>query len=107
MGNQYGTHERPVIQPRFRRHIGKGVLDPDVGAGPALYSNSGFLGKLLYVAVIEKHMQQRFAGAAVKLDAPRQLTRWRLCRSVAEEVDSGSKPVFQCKSSLHRLVLLV
>ena len=48
-------------------------------------------------------MQQHFAGAAVKLDAPRQLTQWRLCRTVAEEVDSGLKPVFQCKLNLQGL----
>lgn len=55
-------------------------------------------GKLLYSAVIEKLMQQRFAGASVKLDAPRQLTHWRLCRTVAEEVDSGLKACFPMQS---------
>lgn len=55
-------------------------------------------GKLLYAAVIEKLMQQRFAGAAVTLDTPRQLTRWRLCRTVAEEVDSGLKACFPAQN---------
>lgn len=51
-------------------------------------------GKLLYAAVIEKLMRKRFAYAATKMDAPRELTHWRLCRSVAEEIDSGLKACF-------------
>ena len=32
-------------------------------------------------------MRNRFAGAATTMDAPRELTHWRLFSTVAEEMD--------------------
>lgn len=55
-------------------------------------------GKLLYAAVIEKLMRKRFACAATTMDAPRELTHWRLCRAVAEEIDSGLKACFSMQT---------
>lgn len=51
-------------------------------------------GKLLYAAVTAKIAQQRWPQAARKMDAPRQVTDWRLWRSVAEELKSGFQSCF-------------
>lgn len=51
-------------------------------------------GKLLYAALTEKIMQQRFPTALRKMDAPRQLTDWRLWRTVADDLKAGIKACF-------------
>lgn len=51
-------------------------------------------GKLLYAAVLEKMTQSRFANAKRKLDNPRQLTDWRLWRTVADDLKAGIKACF-------------
>lgn len=51
-------------------------------------------GKLLYAAVTEKQVQHRFPSADRKLDAPRQLTDWRLWKTVADDLKSGIKGCF-------------
>lgn len=51
-------------------------------------------GKLLYAAVLEKMTQSRFANAKRKLDHPRQLTDWRLWRTVADDLKAGIKACF-------------
>ncbi len=55
-------------------------------------------GKLLYAAVIEKLMRKRFADAPTSMDAARHLSHWRLCRTVAEEINSGIKACFVMES---------
>ena len=51
-------------------------------------------GKLLYAAVLEKMTQSRFATARRKLDNPRQLTDWRLWRTVMDDLKAGIKACF-------------
>ena len=51
-------------------------------------------GKLLYAAVAEKMAQHRFANAKRKLDNPRQLTDWRLWRTVADRLKAGIEACF-------------
>jgi len=51
-------------------------------------------GKLLYAAVTEKIMQRRFPTACRKMDAPRQLTDWRLWQTVADDLKAGIKGCF-------------
>lgn len=51
-------------------------------------------GKLLYAAVLEKMTQNRFANAKRKLDNPRNLTDWRLWRTVADDLKAGIKACF-------------
>ena len=51
-------------------------------------------GKLLYAAVLEKMTQSRFANAKRKLDNPRQLTDWRLWRTIADGLIAGIKACF-------------
>lgn len=51
-------------------------------------------GKLLYAAVTEKIMSKRFSAAQTTLGEPRQLTHWRLCRTIAEEINSALKACF-------------
>ena len=51
-------------------------------------------GKLLYATVLEKMTQSRFANARRKLDNPRQLTDWRLWRTVADDLKAGIKACF-------------
>ena len=51
-------------------------------------------GKLLYAAVLEKMTQSRFANAKRKLDNPRQLTDWRLWKTVADDLKAGIKACF-------------
>ena len=51
-------------------------------------------GKLLYAAVLEKMTQSRFAKAKRKLDNPRQITDWRLWRTVADGLKAGIKACF-------------
>jgi len=51
-------------------------------------------GKLLYAAVTEKIMQRRFPAACRKMDAPRQLTDWRLWQTVADDLKAGIKGCF-------------
>ncbi len=51
-------------------------------------------GKLLYAAVLEKMTQSRFAKAKRKLDNPRQITDWRLWRTVADNLKAGIKACF-------------
>lgn len=51
-------------------------------------------GKLLYAAVLEKMTQHRFAKAKRKLDHPRQITDWRLWRTVADDLNVGIKACF-------------
>lgn len=51
-------------------------------------------GKLLYAAVTEKIVQQRFPMADRKMDAPRQLTDWRLWQTVADDLKVGIKGCF-------------
>ena len=51
-------------------------------------------GKLLYAAVLEKMTQSRFALAKRKLDNPRQLTDWRLWKTVADDLKAGIKACF-------------
>ena len=51
-------------------------------------------GKLLYAALTEKIMQQRFPAACRRMDAPRSLTDWRLWRTAADELKAGIKACF-------------
>jgi len=51
-------------------------------------------GKLLYAAVTQKIAQRRFALVKRTLAQPRQLTDWRLWRSLAEELKAGIKAGF-------------
>jgi hypothetical protein len=51
-------------------------------------------GKLLYAAVIEKQINQRFAEAKRTLDVERQLTDWRLWRNLADDLKSALKACF-------------
>jgi len=51
-------------------------------------------GKLLYAAVTEKIVQQRFPVVERKMDAPRQLTDWRLWQTVADDLKAGIKGCF-------------
>lgn len=51
-------------------------------------------GKLLYAAVTAKLAQQRWPQAQRTLDAPRQLTDWRLWRSLADALKAGVKACF-------------
>lgn len=51
-------------------------------------------GKLLYAAVTAKLAQQRWPQAQRRLDAPRQITDWRLWRSIADEIKAGFKACF-------------
>ena len=51
-------------------------------------------GKLLYAAMLEKMTQSRFANAKRKLDNPRQLTDWRLWKTVADDLNAGIKACF-------------
>lgn len=51
-------------------------------------------GKLLYAAVTEKLTQQRFPTACRTMDAPRQLSDWRLWQSVADDLKAGIKGCF-------------
>ncbi len=46
-------------------------------------------GKLLYAAVLEKIAQKRFNHACRKLDAPRQLTDWRLWKTIHHDLKAG------------------
>jgi len=55
-------------------------------------------GKLLYAAVMAKIAQQRWPQAARKMDASRQVTDWRLWRSVADELKAGFKACFSPKA---------
>ncbi len=55
-------------------------------------------GKLLYAAVIEKIVQNRFARAPTKMDNPRQLTPWRLWRIVADEFKMGLGACFPLRN---------
>lgn len=55
-------------------------------------------GKLLYAAVTEKIMQQRFPGARRTMDAPRQLTDWRLWQTVADDLKAGIKSCFPAQA---------
>lgn len=57
-------------------------------------------GKLLYAAAVEKIVQQQFPHAARKLDAPRQLTDWRLWQKVADNVKAGIKGCFPPQQAL-------
>jgi hypothetical protein len=54
-------------------------------------------GKLLYVAVTQKLAQSRFPCAARSMDKPRQLTDWRLWKSVSADVLAGIKACFPRK----------
>ena len=45
-------------------------------------------------AVLEKMTQSRFANAKRKLDNPRQLTDWRLWKTVADDLKAGIKACF-------------
>jgi len=54
-------------------------------------------GKLLYAAVTAKLAIQRWPQAQRTLDAPRQLTDWRLWRSLADELKAGVKACFAPK----------
>lgn len=51
-------------------------------------------GKLLYAAVTAKIAQQRWPQATRTMDAPRQVTGWRLWRSVADDMKAGLKACF-------------
>ena len=51
-------------------------------------------GKLLYVAVMAKIAQQRWPQATRKMDETRQVTYWRLWRSVADDMKAGFKACF-------------
>lgn len=51
-------------------------------------------GKLLYAAVTAKIAQQRWPQATRGMDAPRQVTDWRLWRSVADDMKAGFKACF-------------
>lgn len=51
-------------------------------------------GKLLYAAALEKMAQSRFATAKRKLDNPRQLTDWRLWKTMADRLKAGIKACF-------------
>lgn len=51
-------------------------------------------GKLLYAAMIEKRRHIRFAEAERTLDAERQLTDWRLLRTLVDEFRSALKACF-------------
>ena len=51
-------------------------------------------GKLLYAAVTAKIAQQRWPQATRTMDAPRQITDWRLWRSVADDMKAGFKACF-------------
>lgn len=51
-------------------------------------------GKLLYATVMAKIAQQRWPQATRTMDAPRQLTDWRLWRSVADDMKAGFKACF-------------
>lgn len=55
-------------------------------------------GKLLYAAVTAKIAQQRWPQAARKMDAPRQVTDWRLWRTVADELKGIFKASFTPKA---------
>jgi hypothetical protein len=57
-------------------------------------------GKLLYAAVTEKIAQRCFARALTKLDGPRELTPWRLYKTIAEDIRrlSGKTLEAFCKS---------
>lgn len=54
-------------------------------------------GKLLYAAVTQKLVQSRLPFAARSMDKPRQLTDWRLWKSVAADVLAGVKACFPRK----------
>ena len=51
-------------------------------------------GKLLYAAVTEKIAQRCFARALTKLDGLRELTPWRLYKTIAEDIKSGLNACF-------------
>lgn len=51
-------------------------------------------GKLLYTVALEKLMHKGFGKAAMRMDKPRQLTPWRLLRTVADDVLSALKTRF-------------
>lgn len=54
-------------------------------------------GKLLYAAVIQKVTQSRFPSATRSMDKPRQLTDWRLWKSVSADIVAGIKACFPRK----------
>ncbi len=51
-------------------------------------------GKLLYAAITEKIAQRRFPQALTKMDGPRELTPWRLYKTIAEDIKSGLNACF-------------
>ena len=51
-------------------------------------------GKLLYVAVTEKITSRRFASVRRRMDGPRQLTDWRLWRTVSDDLRADLKACF-------------
>ena len=55
-------------------------------------------GKLLYAAVTAKIAQQRWPQATRTMDAPRQVTDWRLWQSVADDMKAGFKACFPRQS---------
>jgi hypothetical protein len=62
-------------------------------------------GKLLFAAVIEKLSQNRFAAAHRKMDAPRQLTDWRLWQLVRDEIKMGLTACFPAQPRFSRDVI--
>ncbi len=55
-------------------------------------------GKLLYAAVVEKVAQRRFASALMTMDGKRELTTWRLWRTVADDIRLALKACFPVDS---------